>query len=127
MGINYILFTVIALIISAIGLFTIAIYDTRRRVKEIAVRKVNGAQVWEVISLLNISFIRWVGWAFIIASPIAYLLMQNWLQNFAYKTSISWWVFVLAGAITLLISLMTVSWQSYKAAVANPVKSLRTE
>lgn len=127
LGINYILFTVIALIISVIGLFTIAIYDTRRRVKEIAVRKVNGAQVWEVISLLNISFIRWVGWAFIIASPIAYLLMQNWLQNFAYKTSISWWIFVLAGAFTLLISLMTVSWQSYKAAVANPVKSLRTE
>tara|TARA_R110001592_G_C13193089_1_gene753840 strand:+ start:70985 stop:73216 length:2232 start_codon:yes stop_codon:yes gene_type:complete len=127
LGINYILFTVIALIISIIGLFTIAIYGTRRRVKEIAVRKVNGAQVWEVIYLLNISFIRWVGLAFIIASPIAYLLMQNWLQNFAYKTNISWWIFALAGAFTFIISLSTVSWQSYKAAIANPVKSLRTE
>lgn len=127
LSINYILFTVIALIISVIGLFTIAIYDTRRRVKEIAIRKVNGAQIWEVISLLNISFIKWVGLAFIIASPIAYLLMQNWLENFAYKTNISWWIFALSGGFTLIIALLTVSWQSYKAAVANPVKSLRTD
>lgn len=127
LGVNYILFTAIALIISVIGLFTIAIYDTRRRVKEIAIRKVNGAQVWEVISLLNKSFTKWVVLAFVIASPIAYLLMQNWLQNFAYKTDISWWIFALSGGVTLIIAMLTVSWQSYKAAVANPVKSLSTD
>lgn len=127
LSINYILFTVIALIISVIGLFTIAIYDTRRRVKEIAVRKMNGAKVWEVLSLLNKGFVKWVGVAFMIACPIAYLAMQKWLESFAYKTNISWWIFALAGLFTLVIALLTVSWQSYKAATANPVKSLRTE
>jgi putative ABC transport system permease protein len=127
LSINYILFTVIALIISVIGLFTIALYNTRSRVKEIAIRKVNGAQVWEVISLLNKSFIKWVGLAFIIACPIAYVLMEKWLQNFAYKTDISWWIFALSGGFTLLIALLTVSWQSYKTAVSNPVNNLRTE
>ena len=127
LSINYILFTIIALIISMIGLFSIAIYDTKRRVKEIAVRKVNGAKVTEILSLLNKSFIRWVGVAFIIACPIVYVSMQKWLEGFAYKTAVSWWIFALAGVFTLVIALLTVSWQSYKAAMANPVKSLRAE
>ena len=127
LGINYVLFTLIALIISAVGLFTIALYDTQRRVKEIAVRKVNGARVREILILLNKSIVKWIVVAFAIASPIAYLVMQKWLENFAYKTSISWWIFAAAGFFTLTIALLTVSWRSYKAATANPVKSLRTE
>lgn len=127
LSINYILFTIIAVVISCIGLFTIAIYDTRRRVKEIALRKVNGATVGEILSLLNKGFIKWVALAFIIACPITYITMSKWLENFAYKTSLSWWVFALAGLLTIIIALITVSWQSFRAAVANPVDSLRDE
>lgn len=127
LSVNYVLFTLIALIISAIGLFTIALYDTQRRVKEIAVRKVNGAKVREILLMLNKSIVKWIAVAFIIASPIAYIVMQKWLEGFAYKASISWWIFASAGAFTLIIALLTVSWRSYKAATANPVKSLRAE
>jgi len=124
---NYVIFTLIALLISAIGLFTIALYDTQRRVKEIAVRKVNGATVKEVLIMLNKSIVKWIVVAFLIASPIAYVIMQKWLENFAYKASMSWWIFAGAGGFTLVIALMTVSWRSYKAAMANPVESLRSE
>src|SRR5690606_30284044 len=123
----YILFTIIALLISAIGLFTIALYDTQRRIKEIGVRKVNGATVPEILFMLNKDFMKWVLLAFIIACPIAYYAIHKWLENFAYKTSLSWWVFVLAGVFTLIIALLTVSWQSYKAATQNPTESLRDE
>ena len=127
LSILYIVFTVLALLISTIGLFTIALYDTRRRVKEIGIRKVNGAKTHEILVMLNTDFSKFVGVAFLLACPITYLLMDKWLQNFAYRTDISWWIFLLSGAFTLLIALLTVSWQSYIAANANPVKSLRTE
>ncbi len=127
LSINYILFTIVALIISAIGLFTIAIYDTRRRVREIAVRKVNGASVKEILTLLNKSFVKWVALAFLVACPLAYIMMDRWLEGFAYKTTLSWWIFIMAGMFTLLIALLTVSLQTFKAARANPVKSLRRE
>ncbi|MCM4170804.1 ABC transporter permease [Arenibacter sp. TNZ] len=123
----YILFTIIALLISAIGLFTIALYDTQRRIKEIGVRKVNGATIHDILIMLNKDFIKWVLLAFVIACPIAYYAMNKWLENFAYKTSLNWWVFALAGIFTLLIALLTVSWQSYSAAKQNPVDSLRDE
>src|SRR5690606_16583654 len=93
----YIIFTIIALLISAIGLFTIALYDTQRRIKEIGVRKVNGATIQDILIMLNKDFIKWVFVAFIIACPIAYYAMSKWLENFAYKTNLSWWVFALAG------------------------------
>lgn len=127
LSILYIIFTVLALLISSIGLFTIALYDTQRRVKEIGIRKVNGAKTGEILTMLNKDFSKYVLMAFVLACPITYLLMQKWLENFAYKTSISWWIFVLAGVFTLLIALLTVTWQSYRAATANPVNSLRTE
>ncbi|MBJ6368550.1 ABC transporter permease [Snuella sedimenti] len=123
----YIVFTIIALLISAIGLFTIALYDTQRRVKEVGVRKVNGASISEIMFMLNKDFIQWVGIAFVIACPIAYYAMSKWLENFAYKTALSWWVFALAGLFTLVIALLTVSWQTYRAATQNPVESLRDE
>jgi putative ABC transport system permease protein len=127
LGINVVLFSLIALIISAIGLFAIAIYDTQRRVKEIAIRKVNGASISEILVMLNKSFVKWVLVAILIASPIGYFLMDNWLENFAYRIKLNWWTFGLAGIFTLGIALITVSMRSYKAAGANPVKSLRTE
>ena len=123
----YIFFTMIALLISAIGLFTIALYDTQRRIKEIGVRKVNGATIKEILYMLNKDFIKWVLVAFVIACPVAYYSMSKWLENFAYKTTLSWWVFALAGLLTLVLALLTVSWQSYRAATQNPVESLRDE
>jgi len=88
---------------------------------------VNGASVSEILGLLNQSFVKWVFVAFVIATPIAYLVMNKWLENFAYKTNLSWWIFALAGLLALGISLFTVSWQSWKAATRNPVESLRYE
>tara|TARA_R110002049_G_scaffold261458_2_gene437571 strand:+ start:120 stop:2498 length:2379 start_codon:yes stop_codon:yes gene_type:complete len=127
LGINVVLFSLIALVISAIGLFAIAIYDTQRRVKEIAIRRVNGASISEILVMLNKSFVKWVILALLIASPIGYYLMDNWLENFAYRIKLSWWTFGLAGIFTLGIALISVSLRSYKAAGANPIKSLRME
>lgn len=127
LGTIYILFTIIALIISAIGLFTIALYDTQRRTKEIGIRKVNGATINEVLIMLNKDFIKWVLIAFVIACPIAYYTMHKWLENFAYKTDLSWWVFALVGGFTFILVLLTVSWQTFSAATQNPMKSLRDE
>ncbi|OFX36057.1 MAG: hypothetical protein A2W90_22530 [Bacteroidetes bacterium GWF2_42_66] len=123
----YMLFTIIALSISAIGLFAIALYETRKRTKEIGIRKVNGATIFEILSMLNRDFVKWVAIAFVIATPIAYYAMNKWLENFAYKTDLSWWIFALAGALALGIALLTVSWQSWKAATRNPVDALRYE
>ena len=99
----------------------------QQRRKEIGIRKVNGATITQILSLLNIDFVKWVGLAFIIAVPIAWYAMYKWLEGFAYKTTMSWWIFALAGITALAIALLTVSWQSFRAAVANPVESLRDE
>lgn len=123
----YIIFTLIALLISANGLFTIALYDTHNRTKEIGIRKVNGARISEVIILLNRDFVKGVAVAFVIATPIAWYAMSKWLENFAYKTELSWWIFALAGLLALGIALLTVSFQSWKAATRNPVEALRYE
>ncbi|MCG6188713.1 ABC transporter permease [Maribellus maritimus] len=120
-------FSFIAIFISCIGLFALSLYIIELRKKEIGVRKVNGAKIGEVILLLNQDFIRWVVIAFIIACPIAWLIMDKWLENFAFKTNLSWWVFLIAGALALIIAMVTVSYQSYRAAVRNPVEALRYE
>ena len=120
-------FTVIALFICSIGLFGLALIITQQRTKEIGVRKVNGAKVSEILILLNKDFVKWVAIAFILACPIAYYAMNKWLENFAYKISLSWWIFVLAGLLALGIALFTVSLQSFKAARRNPVEALRYE
>jgi putative ABC transport system permease protein len=98
-----------------------------QRTKEIGIRKVNGARTNEIMAMLNQDFIKWVGIAFFIACPIAWFAMHKWLENFAYKTELSWWVFAAAGAIAMMIALITVSWQSWRAATRNPVESLRYE
>ncbi len=120
-------FTGLAIFIACLGLFALAVYSTERRTKEIGIRKVNGARVLEVMSMLNKDFIKWVVIAFVIACPIAWYAMHKWLQNFAYKTELSWWIFAAAGSIALAIAMLTVSVQSYKAATRNPVESLRYE
>lgn len=127
LSVIYIFFTIVALLISTIGLFTIALYDTQRRVKEIGIRKVNGAKTQQILVMLNKDFIKWVGLAFIIAIPIAWYAMHIWLEGFAYKTTISWWIFAISGILAFLVTLMTVSWQSFKAAIANPVEALKNE
>ena len=90
-------------------------------------RKVNGAKISEVMLLLNRDFVKWVAIGFIVATPIAYFAMHKWLENFAYKTTLSWWIFALAGVLALGIALLTVSFQSWKAATKNPVEALRYE
>ncbi|WP_271782371.1 ABC transporter permease [Aquimarina algiphila] len=120
-------FTALAIFIAALGLFGLTSYTCIQRKKEIGIRKVNGASIFKILKLLNIDFIKWVGIAFIIAVPIAWYAMNSWLENFAVKTNISWWVFILAGIMALGITLLTVSWQSFMAANGNPVDALRDE
>ena len=117
----------LAIGISMIGILGMTIFIIQIRTKEIGIRKVNGAKVSEVLVLLNNSFVKWVVIAFIIATPVAYYAMHKWLENFAYKTNLSWWIFALAGLLALGIALLTVSWQSWRAATRNPVEALRYE
>ena len=123
--INY--FTIIAIIISCLGLFGLATFTAEQRTKEIGIRKVLGASVYGVVALLSKDFLRLVIIAVVIASPLAWFVMNKWLQNFAYQTSIGWQVFALTTFIAVFISFATISFQAVKAALANPVKSLRTE
>jgi putative ABC transport system permease protein len=120
-------FTLIAIFISCIGLFGLSFFVIERRNKEIGIRKVNGARISEILALINKEFIIWVAIAFLIAMPIAWYTMQKWLENFAYKTDLSWWVFALAGLIAFVVAVLTVSWQSWRAATRNPVEALRYE
>jgi len=120
-------FAILAVFIACLGLFGLATYMAEQRTKEIGVRKVLGASVSGIVSMLSTDFIRLVFVSFILAVPFAWWAMHNWLQEFAYRIQISWWVFVLAGILALLIALMTVSFQAIRAAIANPIKSLRTE
>jgi putative ABC transport system permease protein len=117
----------ISLFLSMIGLFAISFHSSRKRTKEIGIRKINGATIKGVMLLLNRDFFIWIIIAFIVASPIAWYTMHRWLQTFAYRTDLSWWIFVFAGLLTVTITLFTVSWQSWNAATRNPVEALRYE
>lgn len=120
-------FTLLAVFIACLGLFGLTSYTCIQRRKEIGVRKVNGASVTQILSLLNKDFIYWVSIAFVLAVPIAWYAMNTWLSNFAYKTNLSWGVFVLAGIAVMGVALLTVSWQTFRAAINNPVEVLRDE
>jgi putative ABC transport system permease protein len=120
-------FSIIEIIIACLGLFGLVLNSTQQRSKEISIRKINGAKISEVMIMLNKNFIKWIVIAFIIACPIAWYAMHEWLNNFAYKTELSLWVFAFAGLLALVIALLTVSWQSWRAATRNPVESLRYE
>jgi len=117
----------ISLFLSMIGLFAISFNSSRKRTKEIGIHKINGATILEILFLLNKDFFRWVAIAFIIATPIAWYSMHKWLEDYTYKTNLSWWVFTAAGVVTIAVSILTVSWQSWKAATSNPVEALRFE
>ncbi len=121
------LFSLIAILISCFGLLGTVLNITNEKTKEIGIRKVNGARVTEVLAMLNKDFVKWVAIAFVIATPFAWYAMSKWLENFAYKTTLSWWIFALAGLLALAIALLTVSWQSWRAATRNPVEALRYE
>jgi ABC-type antimicrobial peptide transport system permease subunit len=121
------LFAILTIVISCLGLFGLAAYTAERRTKEIGIRKVLGASLSNVVTLLSRDFLRLVAVAAIIAFPLAWWVMQQWLEDFAYRITISWWVFGLAGVLAVVIALCTVSFQAVRAGLSNPVKSLRTE
>ncbi len=120
-------FALLAIFISCLGLLGLAAYSTIQRKKEIGIRKIIGASVGNIVNLLSKEFIKLVGIAFLISAPLAWYAMHNWLEDFAYKIDIEWWMFLVAGLIAIAIALTTVSFQAINAAIANPVKSLRTE
>ena len=121
------IFSILAMLLSLLGIFALSALQSEKRIKEIGIRKVNGAKISEVMIMLNKDFVKWVAIAFVIAVPIAYYAMNKWLENFAYKTELSWWIFALSGFLALGIALLTVSWQSWQAATRNPVEALRNE
>jgi len=119
--------SLLAIIIAGLGLFGMAYYATNKRIKEIGIRKVNGAKIREIVALLNLDFVIKVMVAFIIACPVVYLLIEKWLQSYAFRASISWWIFLAGGTCVIIIALLTVSWQSWRVARRNPVEALRDE
>ncbi|RKX84712.1 MAG: hypothetical protein DRP58_06860 [Spirochaetes bacterium] len=120
-------FAVLAIFLACIGMFGMTSFMLVRRTKEIGIRKVNGASVSELMLMLNLDFVKWIIVAFVLAVPVAYYAMNKWLSSFAYKVELSWWIFAVAGLLTLFIALITVSWQTYDAAKRNPVLSLKCE
>ena len=121
------IFTLMAIVVGCMGLFGLAAFSAEQRIKEIGIRKVLGASVLNIVTMLSRTFLKPVAIAALIAFPVAWWAMNNWLEDFEYRITINWWIFVLAALASLLIALITVSFQSIKAATANPVKNLRSE
>lgn len=117
----------LAILLSAMGILAMATYFIQQRIKEIGIRRVNGATVQEVLRMLMNNFIKWIVLAFLIACPIGYYVMNRWLSDFIYRTSLDWWIFAVAGIIAFAIAGLMICWQSWKAATANPVDTLKTE
>ncbi len=120
-------FAILSIILTCLGTFGVIHFVTRQRVKEVGIRKVNGAKIYEVVKLLNWEIVKWIVIAFILAVPVSWFFMNRYLREFAFKTNLSWWIFALAGVLALGIALLTVSWQSWRAATRNPVEALRYE
>ena len=120
-------FAVLAICISCLGLFGLAAFTAERRTKEIGIRKVLGAGVMRLAGLLSGEFMKLIAISSLLAFPVAWYAMHSWLQNYAYHIAIKWWVFVLAGAASIVIALITISFQTIRAAVVNPIRSLRSE
>ena len=119
--------SVISLFLSMIGLFAVSYQKSRSRIKEIGIRKINGANVFDIMILINKDILSWTGIAFIIAVPASWYAMNKWLETYAYKTEMTFWIFASACLLTVLIAILTVSWQSLRAATRNPVEALRYE
>jgi putative ABC transport system permease protein len=120
-------FSLIAIVLTCMGILGQIFMICLSRTKEIGIRKINGARVSEVLLMLNRDLIKWVVIAFVVATPVSWYIMHKWLENFAYKTTLSWWVFALTGLLALFVTLITVNWQSWRAATRNPVEALRYE
>ena len=120
-------FSILAIAISCLGLLGLASYSTFQRTREIGIRKVLGASTPRIVNMLSVDFMKLVLISFLIASPVAWFFMYKWLKNFAYRIDIQWWVFLLSGILAMFIALTTISFQAIKAAITNPVKSLRSE
>jgi putative ABC transport system permease protein len=126
-GEMFTIFAFLAILIACFGLIGLSAYNILQRTKEVGIRKVLGASVQNVVYILSRDFLVLVIISFVIAAPVSWWIMHNWLQGFAFRISISWWVFGIAGAMAFAIALSTLSFQAIKAAMANPVKSLKTE
>ena len=120
-------FAVLTILIACLGLFGLATYMAEQRTKEIGVRKVLGATVTNIVNMLSKDFLKLVIISAVFAAPLGWWAMNKWLEDFAYRADIGWWVFAIAIAVAVVVALVTVSYQAIKAAIANPVKSLRTE
>jgi len=123
----FLYFSVLSLVIASLGLYGLIAFTTSQKTKEIGVRKVLGASVQGITLMLSKDFLKLIGISFLIATPVAGYLMNRWLQDFAYRTQLSWWMFAVSGAAVLLIALLTVSGRAIRAAMANPILSLRSE
>jgi putative ABC transport system permease protein len=121
------IFAFLTILIACLGLFGLVTYMTEQRIKEIGIRKVLGASIASIVAMLSKDFLKLVLISICIASPLAYFAMKNWLQGFAFRIDISWWIFAISGILAMLIAFLTVGYQSVKAALMNPVKSLKTE
>ena len=119
--------TSIAIFISCLGLFGLAAFMAWRRTKEIGIRKVLGASISSVVGLLSREFLLLVVLGFVLAAPLAYYFLHRWLENYAYRIEMTWWIFLLAGVVAMLVATLTIALQTVRAALANPVKSLRSE
>ena len=120
-------FTLMAVLISGLGLFGLAAFSAEQRIKEIGIRKVLGATIFQLTALLSKDFLKLVGIAILIATPISWWAMDRWLQAFAYRVTIAWWMFALAGLAAIMIALITVSSQAIRAAAGSPVRNLKVE
>jgi len=120
-------FTFIALFICSMGLLGLSLLSTQRRIREIGIRRVNGAETREIVNMLNWDFMKWIILSFALSIPLAYMALDKWLENYAYKTKLSWWIFALAGILAMIVALVTVSVQSWRASRINPVEALRYE
>ena len=121
------IFSALAIIIAMLGILGMAVFSCDRRTKEIGIRKANGASMPEILIMLNKEFLKWVVVAFVIAIPVAWYTMHQWIENFAYRTELSWWIFLLAACLTMITALISVNWQTFRVARRNPVEALRDE
>ena len=121
------MYSVISILLTCFGLFGIALYAIEQRTKEIGIRKVNGSTTWQIMKLLNTQFIIWIGIAFVIAVPVTWWMISKWMENIVYRAGFSIWTYILSLFIVVGITLLTVSWHSFRAASGNPVKALRDE
>ena len=123
----FVIFAIIAIFIACFGLFGFIKQSLNSRTREIGIPKVNGAKVHEILAMFNGDFVRWIGTAFLLATPLGWYAVDRWLRDFDYKTNISWWIFALGSAMVFCVTFLPVSWQSWRAARRNPVESLRYE